>query len=447
MKTVLVVSYHFLPVHNVGVKQFANYCRYLPQAGWRPVVLTRDWSGGLLPEDAGWGLSFVDAPDAAGPETVIRTAPYAPYRNRVWSWHEGLKRGIGPDAPPVSRAVSGALRRAASPFWPLFGPYPDAFTGWIPAAVEEGARIIRDHDVRAIVSNCPPETNHVVASTLARRFGLLWVPYFGDLYGYYVGPGDWHGTPWRRALVRRMNRRWLRPASRALVVSPRMGRLVEEEYGVGSEVVVVGYDEADFAAAPPAANEKLRISHVGSVYPGDQRPEIFLAGLDRLLEQVPEAAGELEVVLVGSKVEAELREMVAGRPSEAVCTILPKVPPDEAIHLQRRSDVLLLFNLTNERAREGTLSYPSKVFEYLAAGRPILSVPGDGDWVDRVVARADGGRAANTPGEVAAVLGEWYRAWKAEGRVPYGGKPEEIAEFSHRRLAARIGAVLDRVSG
>ena len=139
--------------------------------------------------------------------------------------------------------------------------------------------------------------------------------------------------------------------------------------------------------------------------------------------------------------------MLDGRPSSRVCSVLPKVPPEEAIRLQRSSDVLLLFNLTSSRARGGTLSYPSKVFEYLAAGRPVLCVPGDGDWVDTLVGEAAAGASANSPEEVHAVLSDWYQAWRRDGRVPYAGRPDAVSRYSQRRLAQRIAETLDRAAG
>src|SRR5438105_4253264 len=57
MPRVLVVTYQWLPMFNVGVKHVANLCRYLPAAGWDPHILTKDWSLGAAPEDAFWGMS------------------------------------------------------------------------------------------------------------------------------------------------------------------------------------------------------------------------------------------------------------------------------------------------------------------------------------------------------------------------------------------------------
>ncbi|HEU0076733.1 MAG TPA: glycosyltransferase, partial [Longimicrobiaceae bacterium] len=226
-------------------------------------------------------------------------------------------------------------------------------------------------------------------------------------------------------------------------VAPRMARLVEELYGVPAEVVVVGYDEDDFAGpAPPRDGGRLRLAHVGSLYPGDQRPELLFDALDRLLAARPGAADDLEVALVGSRCEDRLRGLVEGRPCARVCDIRPRVPPWEAVRLQRASDALLLFNLTSQRGR-GTLSYPSKVWEYLAAGRPVLAFPADGDFVDDVLRDTGGGVVADGAAELAEVLAGWYAAWKAGRGIPYAPRPGRIEEFSRRAQTTRIAAALD----
>jgi len=438
-RRVLVVSYHFLPVHNVGVKQLAGYCRHLPAAGWSPVVLSRDWSTGLAAEDARWGLAYVDRP--AGVPVV--TAPRAEPRGALLALHDRLGRATAPGAHPAKRALLTPPRRAMSAAWPLFGRYPDDLTGWIRGAVEAGARAVREHGAEAILSTCPPAVNHVVASRLARRTGLPWVPYFGDLYDFYVGPGDWHGTRHRRALVTALHRRWLAPAHRALAVSPRMARLVEALYGVPGEVVVVGFDEEDFAGEAPARTDgRLRLAHVGSVYPGDQRPDLLFDALDRVIAAAPAAADDLEVMLVGSRCEDRLRALLEGRPCARVCHVRPGVPPAEAVRLQRTSDVLLLLNLTSQR-EHGTLSYPSKVFEYLAARRPVLAFPADGDYVDAILRDTGGGVTADGVDELAATLAAWHVEWRAGRGIPYAPRPARIAEFSRRAQAARIAAALD----
>lgn len=448
MKKLLSVNYHFFPVYNVSVKQFAKYFKYLPDYGWYPLVLTKDWKQDFAKEDKGWGLRFEPEMKASiGYDIEIYRAPYRHYNNRLMSWHNSLKRLTGSQAPMPQRIVLSPLRKCLSSVWPLFGLYPDRFIGWIDAAVKEAAKIMHEEGIQAILSSCPPQTNHLVASKLARKFRIPWIAYFGDLYGFYIGSEDWYGTKWKQFMASVLNNYWLRPASYALAVSPYMVELINELYGLKGEVVVVGFDESDFPeSSTTPKNDKLTISHIGSIYLGDQRPEIFLDALDRLLQMFPKAQEHLDIQFIGSRCEAQLRELVANRICEKVCSIQPKVSGTEAVRLQQSTDILLLFNLTSARSKNGTLSYPSKIFEYFGAKRPILAIPGDSGWVDRLLTMTQSGYIADSIEEVENVLERWYFTWRQTGRIPYKGNLEKISLFSHREQAKRIVSTLDKVT-
>lgn len=448
MKTVLIVQYHFLPFNNVGVKQFARYCKYLPHFGWRPVVLTRDWSTGPTKEDADWGLTFEpDALEALEPRPAIVGAPYRAYTGRLHALHEQLKGRTRPGSRGAQRLLLSAIRKTLSPWWPLFGPYPDQFAGWIQSAVPAGLKFAGSERIDAIMSNCPPQTDHVVAGHLARQLGVPWVPYFGDLYGFYIGPGDWHTDRWQRRLAGMLNRRWLQGASFALAASPRMVQVIHDLYDINGEVAVVGFDETDFPVRPtPQRHARFRLAHVGSIYPGDQRPDLLMDALDMLLAHAPTARDHIHVQLVGSRCEPELLRLLGGRPCQEVCSVEPKVPAAEAVTIMRQSDVLLLLNTTAGRPAGGTLSYPSKLFEYLGSQRPILAIPGDDDWVDRLLRTTQAGATVNSAEEAAQILETWYGHWLHTGMVPYEAQRQHVKQFTHRAQAGRIAAVLDHVT-
>lgn len=447
MKSALVVNYHFVPAHNVGVRQFVGYCRYLPEFGWRPIVLTRDWTAESCATAGGpYGLSFQPELRALlGPDTLVVTAPDRPFDNAYLRTHRRLQRWSARASPRILRGGAVVARKIWSQGAPLFGNFPDELRGWADSAVEVGRAVMREHHVGAIVSNCPPASNHVVASRLARSSGRPWFPYFGDLYTFDVGPHSVTRTGLQRAEARWRNARWLRSATGTLAVAPGLVRYLEDTYGVPGEVVVVGYDPADFSAPAPERGGKFLLSHVGSVY-GDQRPSLLFDALDVLLGSRPDVGGEVRVRLVGSKMESELRAMIVGRPCAEVVSIESKVSPAEAVRLQRASDVLLLlpFMARWNRTRYGTYSYPSKLFEYFGARRRILSLPNDGDWVDELLRSTGAGQSVATAEDGARLLGGWFDEWRGAGELRWDGREHEIAKYTHREQARRIATALDR---
>jgi hypothetical protein len=448
-RNVLIVTYPFLPLYDVGAKRVVKICRHLPEFGWNPIILTKDWDKDERPEDAYF-------PRFREPERIneigyplrVVHAPYETRHNALIAIHEWLK-AHAITGGRFGRLLSALPRNILSAFYPMFGQFPDKYVGWVKPAVKSGLAAIREHNVDAIVSVCPPQTAHIVGSQLARESGLPWIPLFDDLYGFYIGINDWYGAARPRMTATVFNKRTLKPATYAAAITPALLRYVEQRYGLEGDTVAVGFDPDEDVSAPPAKRPGMfSLVYTGSVYPGDQRPEIFFDGLDLLLAREPELARRLDVRFYGIRAEDAMREELAGRPCESLCSIHPRVLTGEVRALQRSADALLVFNYTNPAAADGTLSFPAKTFEYLGAGRPILAVPRDiGGYGDTLLESTGGGIPVDDAEQAANVLGAWLREWAKTGRLAFHGNAEEIGRYTTRSQTGRLAALLDRALG
>ena len=468
IRTVLLVSYTFPPQYDVSARRAAKLCKYLPAAGWRAIVLTKDWAVGVTEEDRrSYTISSHPEVRRALHDVTVVHARYRTHDHPLRRLHRRLGGvyGEGPTPAAASRptlasgdnsrstladapvwTLRGLARRALSVAAPVFGDFPDAFRGWISGAVATGVELVRRERVDAVCSLCPPATSHVVASEIARRTGIPWVAQFDDLYSFHLerqrASWRWYADP--------MHRSWMRRATLAGAITPAMLDYVRRTYGVDGDVVMVGFDPDDDVpreqTLPGPSGRPLRLAYTGSVYPGDQRPDIFFEGLDMALARRGTRTPYIEVVFTGTGRDGELRAMLEPFPlARAACTFVERVSPSEAHGLQRESDALLLFNCTAPSPDEGTLSFPAKAFEYLHAGRPILALPHDpGGWGDRLLDTTRAGITAGSAAEVAAVLDAWIDAWQERGTVPYHGDESEIARYSQPRQAAALGRLLDR---
>jgi hypothetical protein len=465
----LLVSYTFPPQYDVSARRAAKLCKYLPAAGWRPVVLTKDWTREVAPEDRAV-YAITQQPEvlnALDGVTVVR-APYRTRDNALRRLHQRLGGPYGnddsrPDAhtrdasatPNDSSSGSAAprttrkwtppalTRRTLSLLSPTFGDFPDAFRGWVEPAVRAGVAAVERERVDAICSLCPPATAHVVASEIARRTGLPWVAQFDDLYSFHLERQ--RRAAWRPYADRR-HRDWMRQATLAGAITPAMLAYVTRTYGLEGDVVVVGYDPEESPAVNRRPHERLRLAYTGSIYPGDQRPDMLFAALDRAIRERDTSKPPLELVLAGTGRDQELQATLASFPAAAAaCRFVGRVPPDEALRLQREADALVLLNCTNPSPDEGTLSYPAKTFEYLNAGRPILAMPRDpGGWGDRLLETTRAGTTAATVDAAAAILAQWISEWERSASLAYSGDREEIERYSQPRQAAVLGRLLDR---
>ncbi len=115
------------------------------------------------------------------------------------------------------------------------------------------------------------------------------------------------------------------------------------------------------------------------------------------------------------------------------------VSPDAMARRLTSASALLL--LTNEAGASGVPG--TKLYEYLAAHRPILAVPDVDRFVQVVLERTGAGVAAGGADEVASVILQWVAEWRVSGQVAFCGDPHAIEEYSDAGTVQRLAQLLD----
>jgi glycosyltransferase involved in cell wall biosynthesis len=141
-----------------------------------------------------------------------------------------------------------------------------------------------------------------------------------------------------------------------------------------------GYDTDDFAAAsaPCSAPERFRIAYVGTLW--------NLTSVSPLVDAVclldgrdPGLAAGLELVFVGRRTGPQEEQVARLRRTRCTLTERPYIDHSEAVALMRGSGAPCL--LLSDLPGAGRV-VPAKFFEYLATGRPILTIAPKGEAWD-----------------------------------------------------------------
>ncbi|MEP7128842.1 MAG: hypothetical protein ABI729_08240, partial [Chitinophagales bacterium] len=135
------------------------------------------------------------------------------------------------------------------------------------------------------------------------------------------------------------------------------------------EVITNGFDEEDYEGAKEEVDKKFSISHIG-LLSADRTLTGLWSALHDLCLEVPSFKEELVIRLAG-KVDYEVFREIERFGLTPHLEYKKYVPHNEAIQLQQKSAVLLLV-LNNVPNVLGHI--PGKLFEYLAASRPILGI-------------------------------------------------------------------------
>ncbi len=124
------------------------------------------------------------------------------------------------------------------------------------------------------------------------------------------------------------------------------------------------------------SSKKLRISYTGSVYSAQE--DAVLSFLETTKQ-----INDVEVVFATPNNMAPLKSQLTELLKEVNVGFIPK---RDCVALQRSSDVLFLpLSGDSSLTEELKVAFPSKMLDYLAAGKPVLAVVPKGSFVERLI--------------------------------------------------------------
>ncbi len=409
----LLVSLYFPPAGGAGVQRPLKFATHLPGLGIETHV--------LAPDDPKWVHADPDLPLPT--RAWVHRARYLGPRGRkpAEELHgkEGLER--------IATQGRLALRRVL---------VPDENVTWNVTAIPAAIRIARREGIDVVLTTSPPSSVHLVGAAVKRATGARWI---ADLRDSLVA------HPHRRAESALVRVKEQGEAQVAKLVARQADAIVcaadaiaEETRGFeprGRVVTIAnGSDFDDFAGLEHHPSDRFRITHTGSFF-GKRSPRPFLEALAR--------SGLEDVVarFVGDFRSAD-REWAEGLGLGDRLELIPYVPRRRSLELQRDSEALLL--LIPEAAGRGKGVLSGKVFEYLAAERPVLAVvPPDGAAAGLI--RETGAGVVAPPEDVDAIaeaLGELHGRWR-EGQL--NGTPLSDAWREKLSRETRVEELADLV--
>ncbi len=416
MKTVLVVSYIFPPLGGAGTFRWLKLSRYLGEWGYRPIVLSAEDPSHWCRDES---LTAEVPPDVR----VIRLPNRERRIHRILRGRISRTR-LAPHLPAVRQAID----------------FPDDKWPWAKDITTVAIDVARRERPAAIVTTAPPYSAHVVGLRVKRKLGLPWVADFRDPWS--DGSLAMNGVPgWLRRRHEAMERRVARAADHCLFVYPGVEAFCRR-HGIPvdrASQVFNGYDPADFAdwPAPTVPNGRVEIVHTGSFY-GVYNPSPLARALRSTAFRKRIPIERLRLTFVGGTGDVPFDDV----PGLNV-RVLPRVSHAEALRHMGAAHVLVCV-FTPET---GNRNVTGKVFEYVAAQRPILAiVPPEGAAAD-VVRRTGAGYVADPddPTSIAEAL-EACIEEAEHGGATLPRNDAEIARFSRRAQAGQVAAILDRVS-
>jgi glycosyltransferase involved in cell wall biosynthesis len=407
-RSILFVAYFYPPCPDAGAHRPAAMVKYLRRAGHRVTVLTTSAYG-----------------EEAGESDVVRTSDLQRVRARL----RGHDRVQGMFESDTYSGRPHPLSRVLVPE-PLVA-------AWVPFAIRRARRLQSERGFDCVITSSPPESAHLVGRALARR-GVAWVADVRDAWNFEpLRPRFPTGA--QRRLDERLERSLLGAADAVTVVSRPVAEDLRERVGVESLLVPNAWDPdlapGDRADSGGAANlldpERASLLYTGRFGSYGRDPAPLVRALRDLASQEPQVAAQLELAIAGPVTEEE-RRLLGSDVSPARISLLGSLSRADVLRLQRRADALLLL-ASRERSQLANL----KLFEYLAAGRPILALAA-GTEAGRIVLETRAGEVVPSS-DVAAIKGALRRLAAGELSPP---DPEALTPYTYPAAAERMAAAV-----
>ena len=432
MKKVLIILYYWPPSGGGGVQRWVKFTKYLPDQGWEPIV--------YAPENADYAVQDESLQDEISKDLVVVKHPiWEPYN--LYQGFLGKKKKAG-----VNQAIAGSKTKRSwkenLSIW-IRGNFfiPDARKFWIKPSVKFLKQYLKENPVDAIVTTGPPHSLHLIGRKLKKETGVKWIADFRDPWTKIEFYHELKLSKRSDAKHKRLEKAVVREAD-AIVSVAWTWKKEHQEWGAQfAEVITNGYDSDDFPDKKPPCSDSFQLSHIGT-FAHDRDPRTLWEVLSELCTEVPGFREELEIQLIGKtdqQVFASLNDFGLSKNLSHI----DYVQHSEAVDKMMRSQVLLL--LLNQVEYNAVGRPTGKIYEYLAAERPILCIGPEVSDPGTILEMTNGGDICNfgdKPKMKKLIMG-YYNAYKNGSLVQAS---DEYQQFSRRNTTAQLAEILNMIT-
>ncbi len=408
-KKILMITYYFPPFGGVPVQRTLKFIKYLPEYEWNPVVLTvLDGYDHFNPNDPSLLNKIPDGVE------VIRTREIGVI-SRFIKFLSGKVPASSKDVKRNNRFMDKVImlrKLLYNSFW-----FPDEKNNWIPGAFFSGLRILSRGKISVIYVSGYPWSAFLVGALLSKLKGIPLILDFRD--AWTLNPRGLRDNCFQRFWENKV----LLQASKVVFATNLLRKSYIERYPWLDKRKVItitnGFDHDDFKrfkGKEKKNNKRFLITFAGTFNDNvppldiDQSPYYFLKGLAKLLKE-KDIFKSIRVRFVGNFGDNN-KKLIKSLGLENVIELTGYVSHDKSIEYQVEADLLLLIICKCEWSR---LILTGKLFEYIGARKPILSLVPDGEAKDLIVKEGLG--IAVDPNDIDGIkdaIFKFYKDWECD---------------------------------
>ncbi|PCJ94141.1 MAG: glycosyl transferase family 1 [Flavobacteriaceae bacterium] len=419
MQKVLIITYYWPPAGGPGVQRWLKFVKYLRDFNIEPVV--------YIPENPNYPIiddTFLnEIPEGI---TIYKKPIFEPYRlASLFSKKKTKRISSGIIATKNQSFLEKTMLWVRGNFF-----IPDARKYWVKPSITFLKSIIEKEGIRTIITTGPPHSVHLIGLGLKKKLNLQWLVDFRDPWtsiGYHK---KLKLSKASQAKHKALEYLVLTSADKIIVTSSTTKSEFEVLTKKPIRVITNGFD-VDYAEEV-VLDIKFTLSHIGSLL-GGRNPKNLWKVISELITE-DEAFEKAISIQFAGVVSQEVMESIEAAGLASYANFLGYVSHEEAISIQRKSQVLLLVEIDSP---ETTGIIPGKLFEYLAAKRPILGI-GPKEWeVVDMVTDTNSGHIYNYEAEsdLKSVILDWFLKYQQQD---LSVTSIHVQQYSRRELTGKL---------
>jgi hypothetical protein len=261
----------------------------------------------------------------------------------------------------------------------IFLDFDDEWS-WYFRARQKGIKLCSRYHPELIYSTGGSASAHIAASHIAKTTGLPWI---AELQDPLIHDKEYHRNKRAFRYYQNLETMIRKNSCATLFMCDSAKENCNTRTGNNANSYTV-YPGAKEHALPAVASKKQHkhciFSHFGSL--GGTRSAAFLIpALQKCIEQNPEFLSIIRLNLYGT-CDAESHKLIANFPFPDIIAFHGKIPREAAVQKMSHSSCLVLIQNTEFYSSE---TIPSKLYEYMLTGRPVLGLTFQNKEIDNLL--------------------------------------------------------------
>ena len=373
-KKLLIITYYWPPAGGPGVQRWLKFVKYLPEFNIQPIV--------YIPENPTYPIIDKGLESEVSDKAIILknkiTEPYGFASFFGKNKTKKISSGIIPNQKKQSFLEKTLLWVRGNLF------IPDARFLWVKPSVKYLKKYIEENNINTIVTSGPPHSLHLIGLQLKKDLNITWFADFRDPWttiGYHK---DLKLSSYAAKKHKALEAAVLNSADTIIVTSKTTKTEFQALTSKPIEVITNGYDVEKIDKQ--SLDDKFTLAHIGS-FLSERNPRILWKALNELIKENQDFKNDFQLKLIGAVSQEVLDTITEFKLADYVLN-LGYLSHQEAMEHQRKSQVLLLIEINSEETKS---IIPGKIFEYMAAERPIIALgPEESDFAEIITATNTG---------------------------------------------------------